>query len=256
MIDTHTHLFLPNFNNDIDEVIERAFEKGIDKFILPNIDHDSIEPMLNLVSKYPNNCFPSMGLHPGSVKENYEKDLIEIENWLKKERFVAVGETGIDLYWDDKYKEQQLEAFREQVRMAKYYSLPIIIHHRNAFDEVYQIVSEENNEQLNGVFHCFTGTLEEANRIIELGFTLGIGGVVTFKNTHLREVIKEIDLSNIVLETDSPYLAPAPKRGKRNESAYILYIAEVVASVFNIPLNDFLEVVTNNSKQLFNISDS
>ena len=215
LIDTHTHLFAQQFDEDRSEIVNRALEKGVQQMLLPNIDSSSIQPMLNLCTEFPNNCFPMMGLHPCDVKENYLEELVIIEEWLQNEKFVAVGEIGIDLYWDKSTLSIQEDAFRKQVELAKNYRLPIAIHVRNSFDEVLAIVDELNDDNLSGVFHCFTGNEAQANHIINYGgFKLGIGGVVTFKNSGLDKTLSTISIEHLILETDSPYLAPTPYREK------------------------------------------
>ena len=253
LIDTHTHLFLPEFDFDRDQVIINAQENGVEKVLLPNVDKSTTEHLLNLVAKYPDFCFPVMGLHPTSVNENYKEELKNVESWLDKRIFFAIGEIGIDLYWDKLFKTQQEEAFRYQIDLAKKYNLPIVIHARDSFDEIFRIMDEVMHEKLNGVFHAFTGNTTQATRIIEWGFKIGIGGIVTFKNSGLDKVVNNIDINHIVLETDSPYLAPVPKRGKRNESAYIVYIAQKIAEIKNISLKEVAQITTDNAKQLFKL---
>ena len=252
-IDTHTHLFLPEFDSDRDQVIINAQENGVEKALLPNVDRSTIEHMLNLVDKYPDFCYSMMGLHPTSVQKNYKEELANVESWLNKRKFYAIGEIGIDLYWDKTFKTQQEEAFRYQLDLAKKYNLPVVIHARESFDEIFRILDEVIDEKLNGVFHAFTGNESQAGRIIEWGFKIGIGGIVTFKNSGLDKVVYNIDINNIVLETDSPYLAPVPKRGKRNESSYITYIAQKIAEIKNISLKEVAQITTNNAKQLFRL---
>ena len=252
-IDTHTHLFLPEFDSDRDQVIINAQENGVEKVLLPNVDGSTTEHLLNLVTKYPDFCFPMIGLHPTSVKRNYKEELKNIESWLDKRKFYAIGEIGIDLYWEKSFKTQQEEAFRYQIDLAKKHNLPIVIHARESFDEIFRIMDEVMDEKLNGVFHAFTGNVTQANRIIEWGFKIGIGGIVTFKNSGLDKVVNNIDINHIVLETDSPYLAPVPKRGKRNESAFVLYIAQKIAEIKNISLKEVAQTTTYNAKQLFKL---
>ncbi|MFC1733273.1 TatD family hydrolase, partial [candidate division KSB1 bacterium] len=226
LIDTHTHLYLDAFNDDRDEVIHNAIANDVKILLLPNIDSKHAENMLNLCERFPANCFPMMGLHPGSVKMDFLKELEHVESNLKKGHFIAIGETGMDFYWDKTYKKEQELAFRKQLDLAGTYELPIVIHSREAIDELIDILNESPNKGITGVFHCFTGTHEQAEKIINLGFRLGIGGVLTFKNSGLKEVVRDIDLKHIILETDAPFLAPVPYRGKRNESAYIRLVAE------------------------------
>lgn len=254
LIDTHTHLFAKQFDEDRSEVVHRALEKGVQQMLLPNIDSSSIQPMLNLCTEFPSNCFPMMGLHPCDVKDNYLEELVIIEEWLQKEKFVAVGEIGIDLYWDKSTLSMQEDAFRKQVELAKKYKLPIAIHVRDSFDEVLAIVDEMNDNNLSGVFHCFTGNEAQANHIINYGgFKLGIGGVVTFKNSGLDKTLRSISIEHLILETDSPYLAPTPYRGKRNESSYVLLVAEKLAEIYGKSLEDIAENTTQNAKELFKI---
>jgi TatD DNase family protein len=251
--DTHTHLYLEEFNADREESIKTAIHKGITYLFLPNIDSSSIDSMLQLTQSFPDNCFAMMGLHPSSVKMDFEKELKLIEERLEKFHFVGIGETGIDLYWSQEFKEQQYIAFRHQIRLAKKYQLPIIIHVRNSFEETLEVLADENTDGLTGIFHCFPGTYEQAQEVIGMGFKIGIGGVVTFKNAKLAEIVKKLDLNDIVLETDSPYLAPVPFRGKRNESAYIRNIAEKIAEIKNIPILEVAQITTHNALKLFGL---
>ena len=254
LIDTHTHLFAKQFDNDRSEVIQRALVKGVKQMLLPNINSSSIQPMLNLCAEFPNNCFPMIGLHPCDIKKNYLEELVIIEEWLQKEKFVAVGEIGIDLHWDKNTLSIQEDAFRKQVELAKKYKLPIAIHVRDSFDEVLGIIDELNDDNLSGVFHCFTGNEAQANHIINYGgFKLGIGGVVTFKNSNLDKTLSTISIEYLILETDSPYLAPAPLRGKRNESSYVVLIAEKLAEIYGKSLEEIAFITTKNTKELFKI---
>ena len=253
IIDTHTHLYLDQFKQDIDKVISRAKENGVSKFIFPAIDSSHFENMHNLKNRYPENIYLMTGLHPTDVKENYKEELDFVTKTLKNHNYVAVGEIGIDLYWDKFFLKQQQEAFRLQIRLAIKNDLPIVIHCREAFDEIFEILNEENCETLRGVFHCFTGNLDQANKAISLGFLLGIGGVVTFKNGGIDKFLNQIDLKHIVLETDSPYLAPVPFRGKRNESSYIIYILEKLSELYKIPKEEIALVTTNNAKKMFSL---
>jgi TatD DNase family protein len=255
LIDTHTHLFSEAFNEDRNEVIRRSIRNGVEKMLLPNIDVSSIEPLFALCNEFPNNCLPMMGLHPGSVTEKWKDDLAVVELNLFSRKVIAVGEIGMDLYWDKTYLKEQAEAFRIQVQWAKKLNLPIVIHAREAFDEIFEILDELNDESLKGVFHCFTGTSEQAAKIKAYGgFKLGIGGVLTYKKAGLDEVLKSIPLEMMILETDSPYLPPTPHRGKRNESAYLVYIAEKLADVKQVPLRDVAEITTVNAKHLFKLT--
>lgn len=253
LIDTHSHIYAEDFLHDIDDVIQNAYNNDIKKIILPNINSGSIKHLLVLSDSYPHVCYPLMGLHPTSVAEDYKEELDAIEYWFNKRDFFGVGEIGIDLYWDKTYLKQQQDAFRHQIKIAKSKKIPIVIHLRNSFNEVYKIVNEEQDGTLTGIFHCFSGNEEEAEKIIDLGFLLGIGGVLTFKNSNLSKVIEKLDLSNLVLETDSPYLAPEPKRGRRNESSYLVYIAQKVAEIHNIPVEKVAEITTANARGLFGI---
>lgn len=250
-IDTHTHLYAEEFNNDRAQVIKKAIGAGVKKLYLPNIDSTSIEGMLELEKSYPENCFPMMGLHPCSVNESVEAELKIVEEWLSKRKFCAVGEIGIDLYWDKTFFEQQKMAFQKQIDWALHYDLPIVIHCRDAFDEIFEILSA-NKKLPKGIFHCFSGSLEQANKIIDLGgFKLGIGGVVTFKNSGLDKVVEQLDLQHLVLETDSPYLAPVPFRGKRNESSYLMMVAEKVAQIKKSSIAEVAEITTKNAEEIF-----
>ncbi|RLD88154.1 MAG: hydrolase TatD [Bacteroidetes bacterium] len=253
LVDTHTHLYLEEFNTDRDEVIKTALDAGVTAMLLPNIDSSTIKAMEALSGQFPENCFAMMGLHPTSVKENYESELATVEQKLSSTQYIAVGEIGIDLYWDKTYHDQQLDAFRSQLKMAKKYKLPVSIHTRDSFHEVYPIVKEELTDDLKGVFHCFLGTDEEAKKIMNLGFLMGVGGVITFKNSNIGDVIKTIPNKYLVFETDAPYLTPAPFRGKRNQSAYIPYILEKTASLKNISPETLAAITTENAVNLFQI---
>jgi TatD DNase family protein len=252
MIDTHTHLFSTEFDTDRHLIIQNALDAGVSKMLLPNVDLDSIAGMHALAKKFPQQCYPMMGLHPCSVTENWEVDLSVIKSWLDKENYCAVGEIGIDLYWEKSTLEFQKKAFRQQIKWAKEKKLPIVIHVREAFQETFEIVDDLNDENLTGVFHCFTGNLEQANHILNYGgFKLGIGGVVTFKNGGLDKVLPQIDLEHLVLETDSPYLAPVPHRGKRNESSYLKLIAEKLAELKGVSFETVDSITTKNAIALF-----
>lgn len=252
LTDTHTHLYSSQFDEDRTNVINSSIEQGISRLFLPNIDSSSIEGMLALEKEFPNNCYAMMGLHPCSVKENYKEELALAEEWLNKRDFCAIGEIGIDLYWDKSTLAIQQEAFRTQIMWAKERNLPFVIHCRDAFDEIFEIMDELNDDKMCGIFHCFTGNLEQANHIINYGgFKLGIGGVVTFKNGGLDKVVEQIDLKNLVLETDSPYLAPVPYRGKRNESSYLLNIAEKISEIHQVSLEEVAKITTVNSEEVF-----
>ncbi|MCU0390957.1 MAG: TatD family hydrolase [Thermoflexibacter sp.] len=253
-IDTHAHIYSEQFQSDREKMLGRTFEADVTQILMPNIDSSSIEGMLALEQRYPNQCFPMMGLHPCSVDKDFEKELLVVEEWLSKRRFIAVGEMGIDLYWDKTFFEQQKEAFRIQANWAKSYQIPLVIHSREAIKEVILLLEELADERLFGVLHCFTGTVEEAKQLIALNFKLGIGGVVTYKNGGLEPVIKEIDLTHLVLETDSPYLAPIPHRGKRNETSYIPIIAQKIADIRNTTLDMVARQTTENAIRLFQLN--
>jgi len=253
IIDTHTHLYLNQFREDIDDVIVQAKENGVKKFIFPAIDSSHFERMHNLKKKYPNDIFLMSGLHPTDVKENYKDELDFVVNTLKTNSYVAIGEIGIDLYWEKSFLKQQQDAFKFQIRLAIKHDLPIVIHCREAFNEIFEILDKENCDKLRGVFHCFSGTFEEAQRAINLGFVLGIGGVVTFKNGGIDKFLHKIDLKNIVLETDSPYLAPVPFRGKRNESSYIIYVLEKLSEIYGISKEKIAEITSKNAEKVFRL---
>ena len=250
-IDTHAHLYLDAFEADRKEMIARSIENGVIKMLLPNIDTDSIGPILELCRQFPENCFPMMGLHPTSVKEDYKTQLSVMESLLNEEKFIAIGEIGIDLYWDKTFINEQKDAFKTQLRWAKQKNLPVAIHTREAFPLILDLVEEEAGEDLTGVFHCFSGNYEEAKRITDLGFLLGIGGVLTYKKTHLPEVIREIPIEFLVLETDAPFLPPVPYRGKRNESAYIPLIGQKIAEIKEMNIHETARITTDNAERLF-----
>jgi len=254
-IDTHTHLFSDSFNEDRTEVVTRAINAGVQTLLLPNIDLESIEPMHDLVAQFPNQCYPMMGLHPGSVEGDWENALEIIKGHLFSERkYCAVGEIGMDLYWDKTFINEQREAFQQQVQWAKALRLPIVIHAREAFDEIFEVLDVLNDDSLSGVFHCFTGTLEQALHALDYGqFKLGIGGVLTYKKSGLDEVLSQLPLDCMILETDSPYLPPVPHRGKRNESAYLLHVAERLAEVKNVTLKQVEEITSQNARSLFHL---
>ncbi len=250
--DTHTHLYVSEFEGEKDEIIRRAIDAGVKKMVLPGINSSYIPAQTELVSKYPENCFPAFGLHPSDVKNDFKNELETVEENLQNGNAVAVGEIGIDLYWDKTFAENQKTAFEKQVILAKELKLPIIIHVRDAFKEVFEIIDKLNDGKLTGIFHSFTGTLEQANKIIAYGgFKIGINGIVTFKNSGLDKTVKEINLRHLVLETDSPYLSPVPKRGKRNESAYLVYIAGKIAEIKNISLNELADITNKNAEEIF-----
>lgn len=251
--DTHTHLYVQEFDADRTEVIARAQAAGVSQFVLPAIDSQTTEAMHQLKRDYPNRVHLMMGLHPTHVGSNVEKELAHVKEQLQTHSFVAVGEIGIDLYWDTSTLKQQQMAFQTQIRWAKEKDLPIVIHCRNAFDEIFEILEQEKSSSLRGIFHCFTGNLEQAHRAISYGMKLGIGGVVTFKNGKIDQFLNQIDLKHIVLETDAPYLAPVPYRGKRNESAYLLNVADRVAELYGKNLDEVSKITTHNSKSIFGV---
>lgn len=251
MIDTHTHLYLEDFKEDIDAVLQRAKEAGVEKFYLPNIDSSSIDDMLQLEQQYPGVCMAMMGLHPCSVKEDYKNELKIAEEWLDKRRFAAVGEIGLDYYWDQSFVAQQKEAFHVQIEWALHYNVPIVIHSRDSMQDCIDIVQQHQNGKLRGIFHCFGGTMDEARQIMDLNFLMGIGGVVTYKKAGLAELLKEIPLSSLVLETDAPYLTPVTFRGKRNEPAYLNYVVEKIAEAKNCSTEEVAATTTINAQKLF-----
>ena len=253
LTDTHTHLYLPEFDSDRDALIAEAAAAGIQRFFLPNIDSTSMDAMHTLEKKYPENCFAMMGLHPCSIKENWKEELELIEKKLSERKYLGVGEIGMDLYWDKTFVREQEEVFKRQIRLANHYKLPVSIHSRESFEEIYSLLLETKKEQPCGVFHCFTGNAEQAKRAVDMGFYLGIGGVVTFKNSGLDKTVSQIDLKRIVLETDAPYLAPAPHRGRRNIPSYLKFAAEKIAAVKNISVEEVSKITTENSKIIFSI---
>ena len=251
LIDTHAHLFAKQFDEDRDEIIQNALAKGVERIYLPNIDIDTIAGLNKMLVDYPNVCYGTMGLHPCSVKENYTEELEIIKKEFETTEYFAVGEIGIDLYWDKSTLGIQSDAFRIQTRWGKEMNLPIIIHCRDSFRETIEIVKEEKDERLSGIFHCFTGSVEDAKEIIDLGFKIGIGGVATFKNGGLDQVLPHIDLKHVVLETDAPYLSPMPFRGKRNESAYLCHIVEKLSVFYRKPVNEISDITTQNALSIF-----
>jgi TatD DNase family protein len=256
LTDSHAHLYLEQFDADRQEVIRNAIKQDVRYMILPNIDRDSIKPMMQLVKDFPENCFPMMGLHPTSVKEDYTVHLDSAREWLKKEKFYAIGEMGIDLYWDKTFFAEQQEAFRQQINLALEFNLPLVMHSRNSFDEIFRLLDEIYKPELKGVFHCFTGNLEQAEHITGMGFLLGIGGVLTYKNSGLAEVVEKIPLEHLLLETDAPFLAPVPYRGKRNESAFVVEVAKKLAEIKGLTLEVVAEMTTGNAMRLFKIPNS
>ncbi|WP_105903684.1 TatD family hydrolase [Vibrio gangliei] len=254
MIDSHAHIYAEEFEHDRDEVVQRAQEVGISKILLPNIDLNSIEPMLATEARYPDVCHSMMGLHPCYVNADIEQDLATIKSWFSQHNFIAVGEIGIDLYWDKTYQSEQEYAFRTQLQWAKEFNLPVVIHTRDSIEQTLDILSQEQDGSLTGVFHCFGGTVEEAKAINQLGFHLGIGGVSTFKNGGMDKVIPELDLNYVILETDCPYLAPTPHRGKRNEPSFMQLVAQKIADLKEVPLSTITELTDHNTKALFRLA--
>lgn len=251
--DTHTHLYSDAFDEDRNEMMQRAINAGVSRFFIPAIDSESTASMYQLEKDFPDEVFLMMGLHPTSVKANFKEELIHVEEQFKKRKFCAVGEIGIDLYWDKSTLAIQVEAFKHQIQLAKKHKLPIVIHCREAFDEIFEVLEEEKDDDLFGIFHCFTGTLEQAKQAISYNMKLGIGGVVTFKNGKIDQFLNEIDLKHIVLETDAPYLAPKPYRGKRNESSYIIKVLEKLSELYNMSEEKIADITTANSKAVFGI---
>ena len=251
--DTHTHLYSDQFDEDRNDVIQRALDAGVSRFFIPAIDSTFLESMLKLENDFPENTFLMMGLHPTHVKENVEEELAFVKKWLDQRTFYAVGEIGIDLYWDKTFLKQQQHAFKQQIKWAKEKKLPIAIHCRDAFDEIFEILEEEKGTDLFGVFHCFTGNLEQAKKAISYNLKLGIGGVVTFKNGKIDQFLNEIPLEHIVVETDAPYLAPTPFRGKRNETSFITKVVDKLSDIYQIAPEEVAEITTKNSKDIFGI---
>ncbi len=250
LIDTHAHLYDEKFDEDIDEVMERCQAAEVSNIYMPNIDSTSVDAMLEREQRYPHQCVAMMGLHPGSVKKDFERELYEVEAWLGRRSFAAVGEIGLDYYWDTTFKDQQQEALRIQIDLAQKHQLPIVLHTRDSLEDVMALV-EKHGEGLTGVFHCFTGTVEDAKRITELGFYVGLGGVATFKNGGLHEVIPQLPKEWVVLETDCPYLAPVPHRGKRNEPSFVSLVAQRVADAWEVDTNEVAQQTTENAHRLF-----
>ena len=251
-IDTHTHLYLNDFNEDRNEIITEALNLNIKKLLLPNIDSSTIDDLIQLCEKNKNVCYPMIGLHPCSVNENFQGELHNLHNYIKQINPIAIGEIGIDLYWDKTTLNEQLEAFKQQIKWAKDYNLPIVIHARESYKEIFDVLDKINDDQLSGVFHCFSSSLSDAQHILNYGgFKLGIGGVVTFKNAGLDKTLSKIPLENIILETDSPYLAPAPYRGKRNKSSYIALIAKKISEIYNLKISEIEKITTKNACEIF-----
>ena len=253
LTDTHTHLYSSHFADDRNEMIQRAISAGVSRFFIPSIDSSYTQKMYDLEAQFPSNLFLMMGLHPCYVKGNYLEELAHVETELGKKKFYAVGEIGIDLFWDKTFLKQQQHAFHYQIQLAKKYKLALNIHCRDAFDETFEVLESEKSSDLFGIFHCFTGNFVQAEHAISLGLKLGIGGVATFKNGKIDQFLDKIDLKHIVLETDSPYLAPNPHRGKRNESSYTVLIAQKLAEIYNLPIEEIAKITTENSKDIFGI---
>ena len=256
MIDSHCHLYSSEFEQDIDLIVTRALEESVSKFYLPAIDSGTHEKMISFEGKYPDKCFSMMGLHPCSVKDNYRDELEIIAGWLAKRSFAAIGETGLDFYWDQTFIKEQYIALEQQVDWALQYDVPLVLHTRNALQETIDVIKNFSSTSLRGIFHCFGGTPKQAEQIIDAGFYLGIGGVITYKNSGLTEAISEVDLQYLVLETDAPYLTPVPFRGKRNESSYLKYIAAKIADVKNTTLENVDTITTANAEKLFGLPEN
>jgi TatD DNase family protein len=253
LTDTHTHLYSEEFDTDRDEMMQRAINAGVSRFFVPAIDASCTQAMYDLETNYPSHVFLMAGLHPCYVKENFEEELAHVERQLQQRKFVAIGEIGIDLYWDKTTLEIQKISFKRQIQLAKKYNLPIVIHCRESFDEIFEVLETEKSADLRGIFHCFSGTFEQAQQALSYNMKLGIGGVVTFKNGKIDQFINQIPLENLVLETDSPYLAPVPFRGKRNESSYVALVANKLSELYQIPLEDIAKITTANAKSVFGI---
>ena len=251
MIDTHTHLYLDHFKDDIDDVIQRALSVGVEKFYLPSISSKYNESMHDLESKFPDRVFCMIGLHPCYVDNKFEQEIEFVKERIKLHKYRAIGEIGIDLFHEKKYFNQQIIAFEEQIKLALEYDLPIVIHSRESFDEIFEVLKKYKSDKLRGIFHCFTGNEDQARKIIDLNFFLGIGGVVTFKNGKISDFLSSIPLNRIVLETDSPYLAPAPFRGKRNESSYLSIIASKLSEIYNLDVSEISRITQQNSNEIF-----
>ena len=255
-VDTHTHLYLEEFDNDRENVVRNAVHNGVNSLFLPNINSSTIDTMMALSDTFPGHCFPMMGLHPTSVKANYKEELAIVDGHLSspEKRFSAIGEIGIDLYWSREFEDIQLSVFSFQLDLAVKYNLPVVIHTRNSFEQAVNVIEEKNNHLIRGIFHCFGGSLKQAQKAIDLGFLLGIGGIITYKNSGLQEVVENVGLEHLVLETDAPFLPPVPYRGQRNESAYIPLIAQRIAEIKKTDLSDVADVTTKNALKLFNIN--
>lgn len=253
LTDTHTHIYSDAFAEDQQAMMQRAIDVGITRFFVPAVDSETTQAMYDIEKAFPKEVFLMMGLHPTHVKDNYKEELQHVEKELAKRKFYAIGEIGMDLYWDKEHVKEQQVAFEQQILWAKQYKLPIVIHCRDAFDEVFQVLEKHKSPDLFGIFHCFTGNHDQAIRAINCGMKLGIGGVVTFKNGKIDQFLAQIALKHIVLETDAPYLAPTPFRGKRNESSYLLNVAQKLAQIYNTSVEEIAEITTNNSKEVFGV---
>jgi len=253
LTDSHTHLYLSAFEKDRDQMIQRAIDSGVSLMLLPNIDSTTIAPLFSLAEAYPNHCYPMMGLHPTSVKENYLDELRLIEVALENKGIIAIGETGMDLYWDKTFLKEQEEAFATQIGWALELDLPLVIHARDSFQEIFQVLDREARPELRGVFHSFTGGPDELERALAFNFMIGINGIVTFKNSNLSEVVRSIPTNKLLLETDSPFLAPHPYRGRRNESSYLVETAEKVSEIYNLSLEELARITSSNAEHLFRL---
>lgn len=251
LIDTHCHLYLPEFEKEIGEYISRSKQHKVEKIFLPSINSETTDQLLSLEQNFPDTCFAMMGLHPCYVKENFKQELIKVEDWLQKRKFVGIGECGLDFYWDTSFTKEQYYTLEQQIEWALHYSLPIILHTRNATQQTIDVISKHVDKGLKGIFHCFGGSVEEAKQIIDMGFLLGIGGVVTYKNAGLDKVLKDISIEHIVLETDAPYLSPVPHRGKQNEPSFLKIIAEKLAEIKSCSFEEVETITTNNATKLF-----
>lgn len=254
LVDTHTHLYLPEFDQDLPQAIARATNMGVQYLLIPNIDLESVEPMLRVCNQYPSTCYPMLGLHPTSVKPGFQQELDLILKYYEGHHYIAIGEIGIDLYWDKTHIAEQIEAFRIQLDFALQHNLPVVIHCRDSFQPIMEVLKDYKGKPLRGVFHAFSGPREQADLIIKQGFKLGIGGVLTYKNSKLKDTLATIPLEHIVLETDSPYLTPVPKRGERNESAYVSYVCQKLAEIKNMNTDEVAEVTTANALELFRLN--
>ena len=251
MIDTHAHIYDDRYDDDRHDVITRAIDCGVERMLIPNIDVQTIQPMLDICRRYPGHCFPMLGFHPTSVDNDFERQLDIVASYLDQSNIVAIGETGLDFYWDKQYTDQQIEAFRIQIGWAKKYGLPLVIHCRKSYNEIVALLKKEQDGSLTGVFHCFPGNIRQAEEVTRLGFMLGIGGVVTYRNSEMSQVVQHIGMEHILTETDAPYLPPTPFRGKRNESAYIEYIVQKIAELKSMPVNEVAEQTTANAERVF-----